>query len=88
MNDEDIVLLPLTHDLLQCCKVKQNELPSENSLRYAALHLVKHGKDTFRLTDKGMQNDKVIVCQTCQNNLKYAKRTKQPPINSFAFYDL
>ena len=88
MINEDATMLPITHELLQYCKAKQTELPPENSLRYAALHLVKHGKNIFRLTEEGIENDKVIICQTCHTNLKYAKRTKKPPINTFAHYDI
>ena len=52
------------------------------------MHLVKHGEDIFKLTEKGIENGKVIICTTCQDNLKYAKRIKKLPVSAFAHYDL
>ena len=88
MTDQELLLLPITHDLLKCCKARNADLPDEKSLRYKAMHLMKHGKDTFRLTDKGFENGKVVICNSCQSNLKYAKRVNKPPVNTFAYYDI
>ena len=88
MTDEEVMFIPMTHGLLHCCKANKEDLPPENSVRYKAMHLVNHGEEVFRLTEKGIEDGKVIICTSCQTNLKYGKRVNKPPINTFAHYDL
>ena len=76
--------------LLQCCRADEESLPSKDESLYKYLHLVEINNDIYKLCEKGIkkEKDEITVCDKCHGNLIYAARSKKPPINTFAHYDV
>ena len=89
MTDEELHLVPLTSNLLQCFKANPSELPAKDSIKCKSLHLVhSNNGDIFKLCDRGLKDNQVVVCNTCHGNLPYAAKTGKPLIYTLAHYDL
>ena len=89
MVNGEFAWLAITSSLLLCCKADKNDLPPKNSIKYKSLHLVeRENGDIFKLCPKGVIADKVLACTVCHSTLKYATKTKKPPIHTIAHYDL